>query len=420
MANKIKQITVFEHQSIHLNQDFENGVKFEQSMLDEMEKFYGQGLPYYDLTHKGIRFKEFVGVIQIGHVLIEVLPKADKRKDSAESKNTWRKNLIDLLRVVHGFDIKAPSSSNLKINRNSILDLYFELFITQTENLIRQGLVKKYRRTQENTTVLKGRLLFSQQIGQNLIHKERFYTEHSVYDTEHILHIILFQALNVIKKINTSSLILGRLNNLLLNFPEMPYQKISEETFNHIKLNRKTQDYKTALEIARLILLNYHPDLSKGRNNVLALMFDMNLLWEQFVLISLKRKKELKVRGQISKFFWKANQGNRRKIKPDIHITKDDKNYILDTKWKLVDSKPSMDDIRQMYVYHHYFKAEKAALFYPGEKNYISGKFIEIEKQNELSDLECGLLFTEFKGSVNNWRDQIGEEIDNWIKTKAS
>lgn len=105
------QITVFEHQSIRLNQVFENGVTFEKPMLDDLVKFYGQGLPFYDLTFNGIRFKEYVGVIQIGHVLIEVLPKADKTKISAESKNTWRTNLIDMLRVVHGFDIKAPSPS---------------------------------------------------------------------------------------------------------------------------------------------------------------------------------------------------------------------------------------------------------------------------------------------------------------------
>jgi len=52
---------------------------------------------------------------------------------------------------------------------------------------------------------------------------------------------------------------------------------------------------------------------------------------------------------------------------------------VLDTKWKNVDNKPILDDIRQMYAYHHYFNAEKVALFYPGKKNYSYGHFIDSE-----------------------------------------
>ena len=88
---------------------------------------------------------------------------------------------------------------------------------------------------------------------------------------------------------------------------------------------------------------------------------------------------------------------------------------MLDTKWKLVDSKPSIEDIRQMYAYHHYFEAKKVALLYPGDSDYVTGKFVEVKKQKQLSDMECGLLFTEYSGSVKNWQKQIGEEIQLWI-----
>src|SRR6056297_3807521 len=176
MKHSIKHISVFEHQSIKLNQRIRD-VVVDESLINSLERFYGNGLLYYDLIHKGVKFNNFVGVIQIGKTLIEVLPKADKRTADVDTVNEWRNILIEMLRAVHGFEVKAPSSSSLKINKNSVLDLYFELFLTEIEYLLRQGLVKKYRKTKNNITTLKGRMLFSKQISKNLVHKERFFSE---------------------------------------------------------------------------------------------------------------------------------------------------------------------------------------------------------------------------------------------------
>jgi 5-methylcytosine-specific restriction enzyme subunit McrC len=145
-------------------------------------------------------------------------------------------------------------------------------------------------------------------------------------------------------------------------------------------------------------------------------MFDMNLLWEKFVLVSLRKSKDFKIKGQSKKYFWKPDGGRRRSIRPDIKIMCDGKNYILDTKWKLVDRKPTIEDVRQMYAYHQYFDAEKVALLYPGKENYLSGRFVDINKQSSLSDLECGLMFTKHNKSVRTWQEEIGQQVLDWIK----
>jgi 5-methylcytosine-specific restriction enzyme subunit McrC len=422
-----QHITVFEHQSLSF--DLKND--FERNLHKTLEQFFEKDETYYSLIRNGVRFKEYVGVIQIGNTLVEVLPKADKRKIDNESEATWRSVLINMLRAVHGFKVKAPSSTDLKVKNNSVLDLYFELFVNNVEYLLYRGLLKKYRKTQGNLIALKGSLQFSKQTSKNIVHKERFYTRYTTYDAEHLLHIILYQTILVLKRINTNASLIGRINALLLNFPEMPKQKITEAVFDKIIHNRKTMGYKNAIEIARLILLNYHPDLSKGRNDVLALMFDMNLLWEQFVLVSLKKEKSFKVRGQNSRYFWKPDGGNRRTIKPDITIIAEGENYVLDTKWKMLDKKtsskktssknPSIYDIRQMYAYHHYFNAQKVALLYPGNEPYVLGKFMPIynpdkpSNPDNLSNKECGLMFTQYKDSVKNWQKQIGKDVESWI-----
>ena len=420
--HKRKTITVFEHESIRLNQKFDGDIVFDQNNLNGFQRFYGNGLPYFDLIHNGIRFNQFVGVIQVGETVVEVLPKADKNSISNEVETKWREVLIQMLQFVHGFEIHAPSSSSLKIKQNSILDLYFELFIKEVEYLLHKGLVKKYRKKIGNQKALKGSLQFSQHINHNLIHKERFYVQHTTYDTRHVINIILHQTLLVLQTLNTSPRLSSRINKLLLNFPEMPIKRITESTFNKIVLNRKTSDYKRAIDIARLILLRYHPNLSNGRANVLALMFDMNSLWEQFVLKCLKEQQDFCVKGQQSKNLWKPEYGNKRTLRPDILILTKGKNYILDTKWKLVDNKPSIEDIRQMYSYLHYFKAEKTALLYPGSQSYFSGNFMDVEKNYLPSKLECGLLFTEVtqEGSLNQWKNKIINDVKKWLETDTS
>jgi 5-methylcytosine-specific restriction enzyme subunit McrC len=417
-----QHISVFEHQSIFLNQKFEDGVVFEQDKLDSFVKFFGKGVPYFSLIRNGIRFNEYVGAIQLGNLLISILPKADKyQQETTDEKVKWNTILVDMLRVVNGFEVKAPSSSHLKLKNNSVLDLYFEIFVSEVEALLHRGLAKKYSQTEGNLTALKGSIRFSQHISKNSIHKERFYTKHSTYDVEHMLHIILYRTLLLLKRINTSSALTGRINALTLNFPEMPDRKVTQADFDKIVLNRKIQDYHKAIEIARLILLHFHPDLSGGRNDVLAVMFDMNMLWEKFVLASLKKEKTLITRGQDSKSFWQPELGYRRAIRPDITIEKaDGSKYVIDTKWKLVSYKPSMDDLRQMFAYHHYFKAKKVALMYPGHYPPTKGSFVRIKDSDNTPQkpedklLECGLLFSQVKESVKDWQVKIGEMVNTW------
>lgn len=121
---------------------------------------------------------------------------------------------------------------------------------------------------------------------------------------------------------------------------------------------------------------------------MLALLFDMNNLWEEYVLVKLKQacsQSNLKVLGQRSKTFW-----NNITIRPDIIVKEDDKTVcVIDTKWKRMDNaKPSTNDLRQMYVYNEYWNSIISILLYPsnGEQNHIIKKFVEP------SNHFCGLV----------------------------
>lgn len=417
MPSMKNPITVFEHESLRTDRGKQ---RLEPQELEALQLFYGEkGVPYYSLIHHGVRFNSYVGVIQVGKRVIEVLPKADKSSD----KDRWRNILIYMLRAVGVFDIHAPTYSNLRLRPNSILDLYFELFIKEVGYLLHRGLAKKYRKTEGNRTALKGSIQFQKHISQNLIHKERFYVRHTTYDKRHNLHAILYKALRLLKHLNTNTNLNSRLGALLLDFPEQDDIKITKALFDKIVFDRKTGSYKNAIKIAQLILLNYHPDVSKGKNNVLALMFDMNVLWEQFVYVSLRKHKtnSTTITAQSTRNFWKPMTGNQSKIKPDIVLNKDSEAcVVLDTKWKNLNGyNPSPNDLRQMFVYMKYYGAKKVALVYPGfENTYQSGYYYQHINRSALglSNEECSIISIQVGEdiNINEWQRTIHDNIYSW------
>lgn len=413
-------ITVFEHDTY----DFKKG---DEKLGEALRSYYGQkGVPYYSLTYRGVKFNSYVGIIQVGNCMIEVLPKSDRnlQVDSEAEQNKWRNVLIKMLKTVNNFELKYTSYSNLRLRSNSLLDLYFELFVREVEHLLKTGLAKSYRRVEGNNSSLKGNLLFARNISCNYIHKERFYINYTLYDHEHIFNIILYKTLRMLHYLNSSPALASRIGALLLNFPEMPDIKVNELTFDRLLYTRKTIAYKKAIEISKFILLNFHPDLRGGRNYVLALMFDMNELWEKFVYVSLRRNVEerTKIYGQKSKQFW-SSSGKNKLVRADIIIEKDGINYVLDTKWKILkDLTPTSDDLQQLFVYQEYYNSKFALLIYPGDENdSLQGKINLIDgyfKKNERyrdDDRKCCLVkipvINDAINDISKWQKLIAGEI---------
>lgn len=398
------RIICYEHQVLKLDEHPE----FEFHHLEALQRFYGEkGTNYYSLINKGVKFNQYVGVLQVGKLVIEVLPKTDHGKD-----DKWRELLIGMLRAVGTLKVFTTGTAILKLKSNSLLDLYFEIYVSEVEQLLHRGLLKQYRRLEENSSALKGKLHFPKHIQQNLIHQERFLVNHQTYDRNNAFNQILFAALELIKSINTSAALQSRLGALLLAFPEVSGIKVTDATFNRLTFNRKTEAYREAINIARLILLNYHPDLSKGQNNVLALMFDMNVLWERFILSSLSKYAPggYHIRGKVNRSFWQAKSGTLVTIEPDIVIEKEGQTFILDTKWKVLeDNRPSDNDLKQMYAYTKYYQSSHTALVYPGNglENCRGDFYFEGENRTEYPCSIIRIDLPEYGESVSEWQKSI-------------
>ena len=383
----MNKMQVFEHSFLPI----EKG-RLEQHHFVALSKLNAlHGYRYFDLKHNGIVFKQFVGVIQVDGLTIEILPKVDQYEvENEETKSKWQTVLIEMLRVTRKLKIQKVGQAQLSRQSIHLLDLYFEWFLNEMQGLIHQGLIKQYYKHTGNVKALKGKLEFAGHIQKNLVHKERFYTTHQVYEKDHLIHQILGQALVIVAALSKGTYLYSKCKTVQLDFPEVKSIKANEHTFTKIPKCRKTAPYETAVSIARLIILNYAPNVSSGSEKMLALLFDMNKLWEEYVLIRLKQavveKEGYSVYGHNATPFWKDIT-----VRPDILLIKGGERFIIDTKWKNMDySKPSTDDLRQMYVYNEYWNSRKSLLLYPSNQSDFKG-FVEFVKLSENDHHQCGL-----------------------------
>ena len=377
----MNKLDVFEHGRLSIG---EQG--FNQSHWDAFVKLNTvHNNEYFDVLHNGLRFKQYVGVIQVDGLLVHIHPKADKD----DSNDKWKDVLLQMLKACGKVKAQTAGNANLKKQHINLLEIYFEYFLKEVEQLIHAGLVKKYRTETSNVKALKGKLDFAGNIRHNLIHKERFYTTHQIYDANHKLHQVLAHALDIVGQFTRATRLNDKCRRTQLAFPEVDRVKPSFQLLESIKINRKTAPYERALELAKLIILNYSPDINHGQQKMIALLFDMNVLWEEYVLKALKKHAQkhpeemIEVTGQSSKVFY----GTHRTIRPDIVLKKGDETIIIDTKWKRPTNKAaSIEDLRQMYAYARFWLTNKVVLLYPGE--YYDSGYKSYPNDNDLNDHE--------------------------------
>jgi 5-methylcytosine-specific restriction enzyme subunit McrC len=408
-----RYLTISEHQRLRIGPE---ATDLKEKEWRALSVFHDAGHDkYFELIHRGVKFKGYVGVIRIGQLTIEILPKLDP----TEGNTPWRQRLLDMLWVTSSI---APHSStaHLRTRPQNVLHYYLSLYASHVESLLRRGLLKQYRSREGNRTALRGRLLPARQLQQNLVHRERFYVRDHIYDVDTLPNQLLHQALVAATRLTNNSDLRGRLAELLLWFPNLPAEEPTIATFNRLSFDRRTEPYREPLRIAKLILLNLHPDLDRGGQEVLALLFNMDQLWERFLETSLQRYlTDYRVIGQHRDHYWRNEDNLPATLKPDLLIEKDGNPVaILDAKWKLkTANRPAPADLQQLYTYAHHFSVPRIALLYPqhiGARPQVKGSFLK-------SKVEATLLRIPVKDqNINTWMKAIANQVQDWMTLTPS
>jgi 5-methylcytosine-specific restriction enzyme subunit McrC len=371
-------IQVFEHFRLLVSEE-ENLAPFEisnqefQSLMRFYEKVSDQ---FFSIERKGIKFKHYVGVLQVGGLTVEILPKIGKEQDSEK----WAHALYEMVRVAKNIKYKRGTLAFSKFSSHTILELYLSEFLKEVENVLRVGLRKNYRLLDSNRSSLKGKILFEKDCLKNHTDKTKVFCRHQVFDFSNPLNQIIKYSLKIVTSVSQIQETRVHARKIFELLDGVQTRKIGTNDLSRITYNRNNSYYKTAITLAEFIIQNYSPKFKASDKEVISFMFDMNDLFEEFVFKSLKKNlSSFRVeRRRIT--YW-----NNRRLIPDIVLTRieDNEVFIIDTKWKTPqNSRPDDSDLRQVFAYNEYFNASLGVLLYPQTGSFLGEEGIFKEKDH--------------------------------------
>ena len=411
MPNRIQ---VFEHGALAVGED-----GFQPSQFAALVRYNDlHGCKFFRVGYNRLHFGSFVGVIQVGDLAIEILPKLES--EAAAEKGKWQRALLQMLRQCGLLTVEVAPDADLHLNQSPLVDVYLNAFLSEVEHLTHSGLAKRYRLTEGNLYKLKGRIQFAQHVRRNLLHRERMFTAHQIYDRDNPFNRVLKCALGIVGNLAVCPSLVARAVASLLWFEQVNDTRISVNTFERLRFDRNTERYRRALQLARLIILTYSPDLRGGNEHVVAILFDMNKLFERFILAQLYRAapqfadRKLHVDGQVSKLFWSS-----KTIRPDIVASFESDSaparVILDTKWKIPkDGLPADDDLKQMYAYNLHLGGHRSVLVYPWAGVHQTGIYRPYAQSASLPAKHthgCATFYINLFDANHRLRRDIGEEL---------
>lgn len=381
------------------------------------------GCAFFNVGYNRLHFGSFVGVIQVGDLAIEILPKLDNTTGPGATPK-WQNALLQMLRQSGLLVVEAAPEADLHLGQSPLVDVYLDAFLTEVERLSHAGLVKRYRVSEGNLHKLKGRIQFAQHVRRNFLHRERMFTAHQVYDRDNVFNRILKCALGIVGNLAVRPSLVSRAAASHLWFEQVADARVTADTFARLNFDRNTDRYRRALQLARFIILNYSPDLRGGHEHVIAILFDMNQLFERFILVQLYRAapqfaaRQFRVEGQVSKRFWAS-----KTIRPDIVASFDvaatAKSVVLDTKWKVPkDGQPADDDLKQMFTYNLHMGAHRSLLVYPRAHPAQSERLSDFAPSSSLPAAyrhSCGMCFVDLFDAANCLRKDIGSQLAQQI-----
>lgn len=384
-------LRVKEYELITCNQDYQ--AKYACLPLEafsELENFIRAGvwedndedmLQFLKLGYrKGIgpviSVNNYVGLIQLkSGYQIEILPKISFGGEEDRDGTRTKRIFIGMLKGMLDIPGKLSWDASLQIERMPLCEIFISLYLQKVDALLRCGLKSAYLRQEDNLHYFKGKLLVSEHLRQNIVHKERFYTTYEEYHINRPENQILKATLLKLQKISDSAQNLKKIRQQLMAFGQVEASVHYQKDFAKVVIDRSTKAYKGLMRWSYVFLFDKSFTGFSGEVTAKALLFPMERVFEAYMAKEIRRK--------FSQAGWEVSiqdtgyylfdTPQKFALRPDLVIEgKDGRTIIMDTKWKRLNATRrnygiAQGDMYQMYAYAKKYRANEVWLLYPLE-----------------------------------------------------
>ena len=360
-------LTVREHDAIKA------GPELTQAEVTELSTFARKVLKRRD---GDLAASNHVGIITTGRgTVVEILPKIDLDEGEGEDHEKTRRVFLQMLRRWHGLAAPLPPSNIRALSRFPMLEVFVRQFLERIVELARHGLARRYQNVEDNLPYLRGRIVFANQIRENLVNLARF---HVTYDdltvnrpANRLIHSTLLRLSSRVRNPVNRQL----LREALVKLAEVPQAGDIHADWRNHQVDRSMPHYREVMAWIGLFLFDQGLATYSGLHKNLSLLFPMEQVFENFVTDSFRRyQDDFQVRSQgPQRSLVSIGDRGAFTMKPDISLLRNREiSFILDTKWKRIDAigddpKYGIDqgDLYQLYAYGKSYGCAAVALVYP-------------------------------------------------------
>lgn len=342
-----------------------------------------------DFQLDGIKTEAYVGTIRFADFQLNILPKIIGGNDSS-----CLENLMFMLRYTKKLEIHTIDSAEISKTKQPFLEILIAHYANILLNALQRHIPHHYETKEENLSAVRGRILFAENQLVNMGNLARVYCQFDEFTSDNLLNQtfkFVAQALCLLTAVPATR---ARLNKILAIYEDVELRAISYAQAKKILLNRNQLIFKDVLDLALLFLQHSTISLHNKTFTNLAILFDMNKLFEEFVATALEKAFPGQVQTQQSRRIIDSIGGHANtsySIRPDILFRH---NTIIDTKYKILDlpdNKPSEADIYQMLAYNRFFNRQNIILCYPTFKQNCCQNIFWAENAITLSILTINL-----------------------------
>ena len=325
---------------------------------------------------KGLRARGVVGVIATPGCQLEILPKIEGTGETGVNDATLRKRLIHMLAVARDIRIDVRAITLLGSQRNTILELLIRLFCHNLADAVRQGIPQQYSDQEEDLPTLRGRLDVTRQFSTLAVSPQKLACRFDARSPDIALNQVMRAAIGKLARLARApdnQRALRELNFAYADISEVPPAALR---WDLIALDRTNTRWRELLSLARLFLRDRHQQTSAGPIDGFALLFEMNILFEEYVGRLLARALagtglRATAQGGHRDCLYEGENG-RFRTRPDLIVRQGSQiALIIDTKWKRIkridDPKRgvSQADVYQLMAYGRLYDCPYVMLLYP-------------------------------------------------------